>query len=110
MPSNRYVVTDLPASYGFSSVNIPAAALSFVQLPNIQADEVIFSLTTNDIALASSATPGSNYLPVKTSGTSSANQTVIQTVGNTNNLFIANNTAATAQTVSFMWKLYPRGV
>lgn len=105
---SRYVVTDIPASYGFSSVAISAASQAYVQLPNIACDEVIFSLMANDIAIAGSATPKSNYLPIKTSG-GSADQVVIQTGGNVSNLFIANNSVATAQTIGFMWKDYPEG-
>jgi hypothetical protein len=105
---SRYVITDIPSSSGIANVALPAASQSYVQLPSVVCDEVIFSLTTNDIAIASSSTPGSNYLPIKTSG-GSASEVVIPTGGNASNIFIANASAATAQTVGFLWKLYPRG-
>jgi hypothetical protein len=62
-------------------------------------------MSANDIAIAASATPGSNFLPLKTSGTQAA-VAVVQTGGNANNLYIANQSANTSQTVSFLWKSY----
>jgi hypothetical protein len=101
------VISNLPVTVGFGSVALPASA-AFAQLPNIPCDEIEIGLTTNAITIAASATPAGNALQL---GSNVAGFPVFRTRtgGNASNLFVANTTAVTAQTVGFKYQSFSRG-
>ena len=96
------MLSNAPKSYGIDSVAIPAAAQSYVQLPNHPCDEVWIGASTNNLSVAGSGSPGSARLD---SGTSEPNSgmTKIPCNGNSNNLWLANTVAPAAQTVGFIF-------
>jgi hypothetical protein len=96
-----------PKSYGIDSVAIPAATQSYVQLPNHPCDEVWIGASTNNLSVAGSGSPGSARLDFGTSAPNSG-ITKIPCNGNSNNLWLANATATTAQTVGFMFVTFSR--
>jgi hypothetical protein len=100
-------LSNVPKSYGFDSVAIPAAAQSYVQLPNHRCDEVWIGAATNNLSVASVGSPGSARLDF---GTSELNFgiTKLPCNGNSNNLWLANANATTAQTVGFMFVTFTR--
>jgi hypothetical protein len=89
---------------GLGSVALPATAGQYVQLPAVACDAIGFGKTSGDIRLATSASPGSNYLLLNTaaSGNASNASPAIPTGGDSSNLWVANDTA-TAQTIGFLW-------
>jgi hypothetical protein len=101
------MLSNTPKSYGIDSVAIPAAAQSYVQLPNHPCDEVWIGASTNNLSVAGSGSPGSARLDF---GTSEPNSGLakIPCNGNSNNLWLANATATTAQTVGFMFVTFNR--
>ena len=52
------VLSNVPKSYGFDSVAIPAAAQSYVQLPNHPCDEVWIGASTTNLSVAGIGSPG----------------------------------------------------
>jgi hypothetical protein len=96
------MLSNAPKSYGIDSVAIPAAAQSYVQLPNHPCDEVWIGASTNNLSVAGSGSPGSARLDFGTSEPYSG-MTKIPCNGNSNNLWLANATAPTAQTVGFIF-------
>jgi len=96
----------IQTTVGFGNVSLPGTAGTFVQLPNIPCDTIGFAKTTGDIRLASSSSPGSNYLLLNTSasGQGANSNVAIPTGGNANNLWLANDTTS-AQVVGFIWAL-----
>jgi hypothetical protein len=102
------MLSNAPKSYGIDSVAIPAAAAqSYVQLPNHPCDEVWIGASTNNLSVAGSGSPGSARLDFGTSAPNSG-ITKIPCNGNSNNLWLANATATTAQTVGFMFVTFNR--
>jgi hypothetical protein len=100
-------LSNVPKSYGFDSVDIPAAAQSYVQLPNHPCDEVWIAVSTNNLSVASIRSPGSARLDL---GTSEPNFEIAKLPcnGNSNNLWLANTNATTAQTVGVMFVTFTR--
>jgi hypothetical protein len=100
-------LSNVPKSYGFDSVSIPAAAQSYIQLPNHSCDEVWIGASTNNLSVAGIDSPGSARLDF---GTSELNfgTTKLPCNGNSNNLWLANTNATTAQTVGFMFVTFTR--
>ena len=100
-------LSNVPKSYGFDSVAVPAAAQSYVQLPNHPCDEVWIAASTNNLSVAGIGSPGSARLDF---GTSEPNFgiTKLPCNGNSNNLWLANTNATTAQTVGFLFVTFTR--
>jgi len=98
------VLSNLAAAIGFSTVALPAST-AFVQLPSIPCDEIELGIVTNAISVAGSATPAGAQLNLPATP---AGVTRIATGGNAGNLFIANTTATSAQTVGFKWNFFAR--
>ena len=101
------VLSNVPKSCGIDSVAIPAAAQSYVQLPNHPCDEVWIGASTNNLSVAGSGSPGSVRLDFGTSGPNSG-IAKIPCNGNSSNLWLANSIAHTAQTVGFMFVTFNR--
>ena len=101
------VLSNVPKSYGFDSVAIPAAAQSYVQLPDHPCDEVWIGHSANNLSVADSGSPDSARLDF---GTNKLNFgiTKLPCNGNSNNLWLANANATTAQTVGFMFVTFTR--
>jgi hypothetical protein len=101
------VLSNVPKSYGFDSVAIPAAAQSYVQLPNHPCDEVWIGASTNNLSVAGIGSPGSARFDF---GTSELNSgiTKLPCNGNSNHLWLANANATTGQTVGFMFVTFTR--
>jgi hypothetical protein len=101
------VLSNVPKTFGTDSVAIPAAAQSYVQLPDHPCDEVWIGHSPNNLSVANSGSPGSARLDLGTSGSNSGT-TKIPCNGNSNNLWLANAIATTAQTVGFMFVTFNR--
>jgi hypothetical protein len=98
---------NVPKSFGIDSVAIPAAVQSYVQLPDHPCDEVWIGHSANNLSVADSGYPGSARLDFGTNGSNSG-IAKIPCNGNSNNLWLPNATATTAQTVGFMFVTFNR--
>jgi hypothetical protein len=96
------VLSNVPKIFGVDSVAIPAAAQSYVQLPDHPCDEVWIGHSANKLSVADNGSPGSARLDFGTSGSNSP-ITKIPCNGNSNNLWLANAVAPAAQTVGFIF-------
>lgn len=103
--STIFVTNAQAKSTGFGSVSTPTSAGTYVQLPNIVCDEVLFGVNTNAINLAASSSPGNNVITLNVAAGNSPS-TWIPCAGNANNLWIANATAITADAVGFVWRKF----
>ena len=98
------VLSNVPKTFGIDSVAIPAAAQSYVQLPDHPCDEVWIGHSANNLSVADSGSPGSARLDF---GTNSG-ITKIPCNGNSQNLWLANAVAPRAQTVGFIFVTFNR--
>jgi filamentous hemagglutinin family protein len=88
---------------GFGNVTVPGTG--YVQLPQIACDLIGIGKTAVDLRLALSSNPGANYLVLNTaaSGNAASASPTIPTAGDSSNLWLANDSGSTAQTVGFLW-------
>jgi hypothetical protein len=101
------VLSNVPKTFGIASVAIPAAAQSYVQLPDHPCDEVWIGHSANSLSVADSGSPGSARLDLATSGSNSG-IAKIPCNGNSQNLWLANAVAPRAQTVGFIFVTFNR--
>jgi len=84
-------------SIGFASVSLTSGA--YAQLPDIPCDEITIGVTSANIQVANSATPGTNFMVVN-----NTTEWTIPTGGNANNLYLSLVTGGST-TIAFMWRL-----
>lgn len=103
--TSNYVSNLQALSIGFGTITTSATGGTFLQLPSIVCDEILFSETAISFKIAADVSGTNAIIMTVASATNPIVPLWIPTAGNSNNLFITN-VASASVAVPFMWKKY----